>query len=44
MPDAAEAARRVVQVLPELRSRPSGDFIDIRELLDPEAYARLYAR
>ncbi len=44
MPDADEAAEQVLSVLPRLRERPSGDFIDIRELLDPEGYARLYGQ
>ena len=44
MPTPALAARQVVEVLPQLRERPSGDFIDIRELLDPERYARLYEK
>ncbi len=43
MPTPREAARRLLSVLDDLRTRPSGSFIDIREILDPEAYARLYA-
>ena len=44
MPTPALTARQVVEVLPRLRERPSGDFIDIRELLDPERYASLYKK
>ena len=44
MPGPEEAARRVVSVLEALRERPSGSFVDIREILDPEAYAALYGR
>ncbi|WP_295880357.1 SDR family NAD(P)-dependent oxidoreductase [uncultured Thiohalocapsa sp.] len=43
MPDPATAAARVLDVLPRLRERPSGSFVDIREILEPEAYAQLYA-
>jgi len=42
MPDPTTAAERIVSVLPALRDWPSGRFVDIREILDPEAYARLY--
>ncbi len=42
MPSPLEAAERVVSVLPGLRQRPSGSFVDIREILEPEEYARLY--
>lgn len=44
MPSPREAAERLLSVLDDLRTRPSGSFIDIREILDPEAYARLYAK
>ncbi len=43
MPDPAAAAERVLSVLPELEDRPSGSFVDMREILDPEAYAALYS-
>ncbi len=43
MPSPREAARRVLAVLEAIRTRPSGDFVDIRELLDPEGYRALYA-
>lgn len=36
------AAKRVIDVLAALRKEPSGAFVDIRALLDPETYARLY--
>ena len=42
MPGPDEAAGRVLSVLPQLRRYPSGSFVDIREILDPdEAAARL---
>ena len=44
MPDPGTAARRVLSVLPALRAEPRGSFVDIRKLLDPDAYARLYGR
>lgn len=42
MPDPVSAAERVVSVLEALRERPSGSFIDIREIMDPEGYRGLY--
>lgn len=42
MPDAAGAAQRVIEVLSLLRERPSGSFVDLREILDPAGYAALY--
>ena len=42
MPGPREAAERVLSVIDRLRDYPSGSFVDIREILDPEAYARLY--
>ncbi len=42
MPSPREAARRVLAVLKEIKKRPSGEFVDLRELLDPEAYRALY--
>lgn len=42
MPDAAQAAERVVSVLASLRDYPSGSFVDIRAILDPHEYARLF--
>lgn len=44
MPGPEEAAARVVSVLPELKARPSGSFVDIREILDPGEYARLFGK
>lgn len=44
MPGPPGAAEKVVSVLARLRERPSGDFVDIRELLDPARYAALYGR
>lgn len=43
MPGPEEAAERVISVLERLTDRPSGSFIDLREILDPEGYAQLYA-
>lgn len=42
MPGPLAAAERMVSVLQRLKDWPSGSFVDIREILDPEAYARLY--
>ncbi len=43
MPGPREAAERVLSVLERVRrDYPSGAFVDIREILDPEGYARLY--
>lgn len=42
MPGPVAAAERLVSVLPHLSDWPSGSFVDIREILDPEAYAKLY--
>jgi NAD(P)-dependent dehydrogenase (short-subunit alcohol dehydrogenase family) len=44
MPDPLTAAVRLISILPQLRQRPSGEFVDIREILDPEGYASLYGR
>ena len=38
-----QAAAKIVQVLSELRERPSGSFVDIREILEPGLYAQLYS-
>jgi NAD(P)-dependent dehydrogenase (short-subunit alcohol dehydrogenase family) len=44
MPGPLEAADRLISVLPRLKEWPSGSFVDIREILDPEGFARLYAK
>jgi benzil reductase ((S)-benzoin forming) len=44
MPGPVAAAERLVSILPQLKERPSGGFVDIREGLDPVGYARLYGR
>jgi len=44
MPGPEEAAAKVLAVLPLLKQRLSGSFVDIREILDPEGYARLYGK
>lgn len=43
MPGPEEAAERVISVLKRLKDWPSGSFIDLRQILDPEGYAQLYA-
>ena len=42
MPGPDTAAARVLDVLPRLRERKSGSFVDIREILEPAVYAALY--
>ncbi len=42
MPGPVAAAERLVSILPHLSDWPSGSFVDIREILDPEAHAKLY--
>jgi NAD(P)-dependent dehydrogenase (short-subunit alcohol dehydrogenase family) len=42
MPGPRDAAAKVLSVVPQLRERPSGSFVDIREILEPELFARLY--
>ena len=42
MPDPLAAAERLVSILPHLPGWPSGSFVDVRDMLDPEAYAKLY--
>jgi benzil reductase ((S)-benzoin forming) len=42
MPGPVVAAERLISILPRLKDRPSGSFVDIREILDPDAHARLY--
>lgn len=42
MPGPLDAAGRVVSVLCRLKDWPSGSFVDIREILEPEEYARLF--
>ncbi|MEN8168016.1 MAG: SDR family NAD(P)-dependent oxidoreductase [Pseudomonadota bacterium] len=44
MPGPLDAAERLVSILPRLKDWPSGSFVDIREILDPEGYARLYGQ
>jgi NAD(P)-dependent dehydrogenase (short-subunit alcohol dehydrogenase family) len=44
MPGPLGAAERLVSVLPRLKERPNGSFVDLREILDPEAYARLFGK
>ena len=36
------AAERLVSILLQLPGWPSGGFVDIREILDPEAHAKLH--
>ncbi len=42
MPDPLTAADKILTVLPKLKERPSGSFIDIREILEPELFNTLY--
>ena len=42
MPGPKEAAQRLLSVCEELTTRASGSFVDLRELTDPEEYARLF--
>jgi NAD(P)-dependent dehydrogenase (short-subunit alcohol dehydrogenase family) len=44
MPGPEEAASRILSILPALRGYPSGSFVDIREILEPDEYARLFGR
>ncbi|MGB0722855.1 MAG: SDR family NAD(P)-dependent oxidoreductase [Gammaproteobacteria bacterium] len=44
MPTPDESARRLLSVLDEVRQRPSGDFVDIREILEPAEFQRLFDR
>lgn len=44
MPGPRDAARRLLSVVPRLRNWPSGSFVDIREILDPEGHAELFGR
>jgi len=44
MPTPLDAAERLVSILPELRKTPSGSFVDIREILAPGEFARLFGR
>lgn len=41
MPGPREAAERVLAVVPELVAHPSGEYVDIRQILAPEEYQRL---
>ena len=38
MPTPEAAARQIAAVVPRLREFPSGEYIDLRQLIDPEAY------
>jgi NAD(P)-dependent dehydrogenase (short-subunit alcohol dehydrogenase family) len=42
MPGPEKAAERLLSALPALTAMPSGSFVDIRELTDPDEYARLF--
>jgi NAD(P)-dependent dehydrogenase (short-subunit alcohol dehydrogenase family) len=44
MPGPDKAAARLLSVLPQLRGYPSGSFVDIRQILDPDEYTRLFGR
>ena len=42
MPGPVDAAERVLSVVERLTDWPSGSFIDLRQILDPEGYGHLY--
>jgi len=42
MPGPLVAAERLISILPALKERASGSFVDLREILDPAGYAALY--
>jgi len=42
MPDPSTAADKIIAVLSQLQERPSGSFVDIREILEPELFNKLY--
>ncbi len=42
MPGPVTAAERLVSILPHSSDWPGGTLVDIREILDPEANAKLY--
>jgi NAD(P)-dependent dehydrogenase (short-subunit alcohol dehydrogenase family) len=44
MPGPSEAADQVLSVLDDLRDYPSGSFVDIRQIREPEEYQRLFGR
>ena len=44
MPTPRQAAEQILTVLPQLRQRPSGSFVDIREILQPALYASLFGQ
>lgn len=44
MPGPVEAASQVLSVLEDLRTYPSGSFVDIRRILDPEQYETLFGQ
>ncbi len=44
MPGPREAAERILEVLPEVLSNPSGDYVDLRQMLAPEEYEELLRR
>ncbi|WP_296697461.1 hypothetical protein [Thiocapsa sp. UBA6158] len=43
MPDPEQAAERLISVLPRLKHWPSGSFVDLREIFDPDGDAQFYA-
>lgn len=44
MPGPDEAAARVLEVVPDLRSFASGEYVDIRQIVAPEEYEELLRR
>lgn len=43
MPGPDAAAQKIISVLADLKTFPSGDFVDIRQILAPDLYQNLYA-
>ena len=41
IPGPLEAVARLISLLPRLKEWPNGSFVDIREILDLDGYARL---
>jgi hypothetical protein len=44
MPKPRQAAERILSAVPKLLEIPSGDFIDVRQILAPDEYAELMKR
>jgi len=44
MPGPVGAAENILSILDQLAERPTGSFVDIREILDPDGYAALFGQ